>query len=102
MTDARGRAVEQFIVNSGRNKMNEGAPTRVSYNAETAIDLSLCSVGVEADLQRSIDSSLGDSDHCPIFIHYEEVRSVPSQQGITNWKVKDARVEYLCNKRSLE
>ena len=72
MTDVRGRAVEQFIMNSGMNIMNDGAPTRVSYNAKTAIDLSLCSAGVK------------QSDHCPIFIHYEEVRSMPTQQGMTN------------------
>ena len=86
----RERAVEQFIRNSGMNIMNDGAPTRMSYNVETAIDLLLYSAGVEADLQWSIDSSAGDSDHCPIFIHYEEVRRMPRQQGMTNWKVKDA------------
>ena len=63
MTDARGRVDEQVIMNSGMNIVNDGAPTRVSYDSETAIDSSLCSAGVEADLQWSIDSSPGDSDH---------------------------------------
>ena len=96
MTDARGRAVEQFIMNSDMNIINDGAPTRVSYNAETATDLSLCSTGVEADLQWSIDSSPGDSDHCPIFIRYE----VRSMTGSCEEAIKDVyeRIE----KASLE
>ena len=37
--DARGREVKQFINNHNINIMNNGAPTRISYDTETAIDL---------------------------------------------------------------
>ena len=53
--------------------LSNGAPTRIVYNAITAIDLSLCSLVFE--LHWSIDTSLGASDRCQIYIHYEEVQN---------------------------
>ena len=54
--DAQGREVEHFINNHNINIMNKGAPTRISYDTETAIDLTMCSLNLEADLHWSISS----------------------------------------------
>ena len=49
--DARGREVELFINNHNMNIINNGAPTRISYNIETAIDLTMCAANLEVDLR---------------------------------------------------
>ena len=58
-TDARGRKVERFIDNHNINVMNYGAPTRILYNTKPAIDLTMCSFILEADLHWSIAASPG-------------------------------------------
>jgi len=67
-TDGRGRIIEAVINRLQINILNDGAPTRIAYHAETAIDLTLCSPVLTPILQWSVDSSPGDSDHCPILI----------------------------------
>ena len=42
-TDRRGRTIEAFTVEHSLNIINNEAPTRVSYDTESAIDLSICS-----------------------------------------------------------
>lgn len=64
--DARGNMIETYINRNGLIILNDGSPTRIAYNAETAIDLSICSPVLAPIIQWSVDSSPGDSDHCPI------------------------------------
>ena len=86
--DVRGREVEHFINNHKINIMNNGSPTRISYDTQTAIDLTMCSANLEADLPWSISTSPGDSDHCPIFVAYEETQqgNDPTQK---RWKIRE-------------
>ena len=88
VTDARGRQVEVFIEQHNLSLMNNGAPTRILYDQESAIDLSLCSPQLSADLLWTVLSSPGDSDHCPIVISYQEAREIDTSE---RWKVKSAR-----------
>ena len=92
-TDARGRKVERFIDNHNINIMNNGAPTRILYNTESEIDL-MCSSILEADLHWSIAASPGGSDHCSIFIAYEEARQ-DEGNNTNRWTIREARWE-LC------
>ena len=67
-TDASGREVEEFTTVSGINIMNDGAVTFIGYNAETSIDLTMCSASLEADLHWSVATSHGAGDYCSILI----------------------------------
>ena len=86
---------EQFIMSHNVNLMNNGAPRRIVYNAETAIDLSLCSPALEPELHWSIDASLLASDHCPIYIHYEEMQNIQRQNFGKNWNMREAQWRIL-------
>jgi exonuclease III len=66
--DCRGRIVEEVINRNRLNILNDGQPTRITHNAETAIDLSICSPILTPLLNWEVSSSPGDSDHCPIMI----------------------------------
>ena len=83
----RGREVEQFIAHNNINVMNNGAPTRIVDQAESAIDLLLCSPQLDTDLQWSVLSSPGGSDHCPIIISYNYTQI----QTFQYWCIKKAR-----------
>ena len=72
--DAQGGDVEHFINNHNINIMNNGAPTRISYDTKTAIDLTMCSLNLEAELHWSISTSPGDINNCPILVSYKEVQ----------------------------
>ena len=74
--DARNRQVEQFINNQIINIMNNCAPIRISYNTDTAVDLTMCSPHLEVDLHWIIATWPEDSDICPVFVSFEE-----AQQG---------------------
>ena len=39
--DARGKMIERVICNNNLNVLNNGAPTRIKDNAESAIDLTI-------------------------------------------------------------
>ena len=56
------------------NIINNGSPTWLLYETESAIDLSVFSPQIEAEFQWSVLASPVDSDHCPIVIVYEEKR----------------------------
>ena len=68
--NSRGREVEQFVNNHNIVIMNNGAPTRIVGNPETAIDLTICTASMEALFHWKVAESPGDSDHCPIFVTY--------------------------------
>ena len=87
-TKARGREIENFIITNNLNILNNGAPTRISHETETAIDLSICSPQLDTDFHWSVSNSPGDSDHCYILITYED----PTNDiETTNWNIKQAR-----------
>ena len=87
-TDNRGKEIEAFVMQHDINIMNIGAPTRILYDTESAIDLFLCSSEIEADLHWNVLSSLGDSDHCSIVISYDETVNFSSAH---RWDIKRAR-----------
>ena len=68
-----------FIIRNNINVMNNGAPARIVYNSETAIDLTLCTASIAADIHWSVAASPGDSDHCPIFLSSEEAKNKEEQ-----------------------
>ena len=68
MTDARGRIIEQLLTDFNLNILNNGAPTRIWGNAETAIDLSICSPRLQTTIEWTTFNSPRDGDHCPILI----------------------------------
>ena len=70
--------------------MNNGAPTCIVGNPETAIDLTICTAAIEACFHWRVSESPGDSDHCPIFITYEDERNSPAGDDSNNWSIKGA------------
>ena len=50
------------------NILNTGTPTRISYNTEFAIDLSIVTTHLSADFIWTVATSSEDSDHFLIFI----------------------------------
>lgn len=67
-TDARGQIVESFLSHNNLNILNNGTPTRIGYQTETAIDLSICTSELEPDILWTVRPSPGGSDHCPILV----------------------------------
>ena len=72
-TDSRGRLVEAFLGQHDINIMNNGALTRILYDTESSIDLTVCLPQLETDLHWTVLNSPGDSDHGPRLITYDEV-----------------------------
>lgn len=68
VTDTRGKTLERVMMTNNINILNDGQPTRISYNNETAIDLSICSPQLQPILEWEVSRSPLDSDHCPIKI----------------------------------
>ena len=87
-TDCRGRQIEAFVEQRNINIMNNGAPTRILYETEIAIDVSLCSPQIDADFHWTVLTSPGDSDHCPIVITYDEDTRL---EVTDNWNIRKAK-----------
>ena len=56
------------MATNGLNVINNGAPTRVAYNVETAIDLTIVTPILEPLMEWRVMSSPNDSDHLPVVI----------------------------------
>jgi len=87
-TDRRGRLIENFMRNQQLNIMNSTEQTHVSG---TAIDLTIVSPELTADLSWRTGDSVLSSDHLPIFVGLADRESVvPSTDsfnfGRANWK----------------
>ena len=65
-TDNRGTIPEKIIRDKNLCILNNGAPTRIGYNSESAIDITICSAALTPLIDWSVSTSPGDSDHCPI------------------------------------
>jgi hypothetical protein len=89
-TDTRGRELESFIIDNQLNVLNNGAPTRISYDVETAIDLSIVSPELEEDLQWAVYESPGDSDHCPIVLDIMGIQQ-PIEEPMFKLNIKKAK-----------
>ena len=91
-TDARGRVIEEVTTDMDLVILNNGQPTRISYNVETAIDLSMCTSRIAPDIEWNVETSPGDSDHCPIKVKYI-VGNAPEEKEErwnmkrTNWEI---------------
>jgi len=90
-TNPRGTIMEEFALHNNLNILNNGAPTRISYNTESAIDLSLASPRLTPDIEWSVFSSPADSDHCPIKLTFMHDDHVPNNHAPPNrnWKRAD-------------
>ena len=91
-TDVREREIEEFISRNNINIINDGAPTHITYYAETATDLTMCTATLEADLHWSAAASPGDSDHGPVFVTYDELSRVQQNERSKHWKIKGSTV----------
>ena len=69
-TDPRGIKIGNIVRDSQLDILNEGTPTRVWDNGESAIDLSIASSILRSLITWSVFLSPGDSDHCPINITF--------------------------------
>ena len=67
-TNVRGRILEEVAYNKGLIIMNTGAPTRIGFNTETCIDLTVSSPTLGPYLAWTVTSSPFDSDHIPIIV----------------------------------
>ena len=45
-SDSRSRIIESFLLNNRMNLLNDGSPSRITQNSETAINLSICSPSI--------------------------------------------------------
>jgi len=88
-TDTRGRIIGDFIEANNLNILNDGTPTRIGYQTETAIDLTMCSPVIEPDLQWSVSTSPWDSDHCPIVITFLP-NIITDSSNRTRWNTRKA------------
>lgn len=68
--NARGRALENIVLNSPISILNDGSPTHyhIQTNTYTTIDLSICSSVIIDDLLYKVLNSRYTSDHYPIKI----------------------------------
>ena len=67
-TDARGKIIEQILSEYNLNILNNGAPTRIWGNSETAMDLSICTPRLQTTSEWTTFDSPRDGDHCPVLI----------------------------------
>ena len=84
--DARDKMIERVICNNYLNVLNNGAPTRIKDNAESAIDLTIVSPELQMDLQWAVSLSPRDSDHNPILITSSGCRTNEQKQRYRNFK----------------
>ena len=89
-TDSRGRIMEEFINLNNLVILNDERPTRIGYNSESIIDLSLCSPSISLELDWNILDTPLDSDHCPIIIKLPDNHTPPHG---TSWNLKNANWE---------
>ena len=85
-TDARGRLLENALIDCRLIVLNNGTPTRISYQSESAIDLTIASPRLTPDIEWSVSASPEDSDHCPILISLLDSRPLSSERFTWNLK----------------
>jgi len=85
-TDVRGRIFENFLNTNNLITLNSGTPTRIGYNSETAIDVSIASPGVAASCHWEVLPSPRDSDHCPILVTILSNKPQTPQPTAQNFK----------------
>ena len=88
-TDPRGRIVENFAEVNGLETLNSGAPTRIDYNTETCIDLTMATPTFEPLLQWTVTATPRDSDYIPILINMLNVRQRGGEMTRTYMKKAD-------------
>ena len=88
-TDARGRMVEEFAEDNDLNILNTGAATRVAFETETCIDLSIATPVLAPILEWTVTASPRDSDHIPIIVKLLNARAEGVQTERRNMKRAD-------------
>lgn len=91
-TDHRGQETEEFIETSNLHLLNSGAPTRFNaFNGNfSAIDLTLCSTTLAANLSWNVEPYLYGSDHFPITLHHDKL-TTNIYTIHPKWKIDTAR-----------
>ena len=89
-TDARGKIMEEFMTTEVLTLLNDGRPTRVDGNSESAIDLSLCSPNISDLVEWNVLDSPGPSDHCPIILKIIGERNEQLDNVMEHWNTKKA------------
>ena len=84
LTDDCEREIDAVMLQHNLNVMNMGAPSRILYEVESAIDLSLCTPQIR-HITWTVLSSPGDSDHCAIAITYNETRE---RESTVRWAIE--------------
>ena len=69
--------------------LNSGQHTRIAYQSETAIDLTICSPILQAHIEWADLSSPGSSNHSPVITTI--LNSNRSDYTTETWKIKDAQ-----------
>ena len=89
--DARGKKIEDFIASNNLVLLNTDLPTffSLSYNTESAIDLSLCSPLLGTWFDWKVDSDIHDSDHYPIYLQ-TTFQPMGTPCYIPRWKLSHA------------
>ena len=94
-TGQRGRKLEKVLFDAELSTLNYGTSTRIEYNGETAIDISIVSLTLSDVMQWTVMPSPGDSDHYPIIMtmaNREREDAPVTQLNIrkADWNIYDA------------
>ena len=81
--------MEKILTDKNICISNSGASTRIGYNSESAIDVTLCTATLTPIMDWTVSTSPGDSDPCPIHIAI-------MKQNLLN----DTQITYLNYKRA--
>ena len=92
-TYPRGRILENFAEVNELEILNSGAPTRLEYNTETCIDLTIATPTLRPLLQWTVTTTPRDSDHIPIVLNILNERQRGGQTTRRYMKKAD-RVKY--------
>ena len=99
-TKQKSRKLEKVLFDAELNTLNDEIPTRIEYNGETSIDLSIVSPELSDVIQWTVMPSPGDSDHCPIIrtmANREREDAPVTQLSIrkANWNIYTVQVNVM-------
>lgn len=70
--------------------MDNLAPTRIGYNSESAIDITLCTATLTPIIDWTVSASPGDSDYCPIYVTIMRQYTLIDDSQIDKWNFRKA------------
>ena len=81
--------MERIVTDKNVCILNNGAPTRIGYNSESAIDIIICTATLTPLIDWTVSASPGDSDHCHIYVAIMRQNYLDDHQ-IDKWNFKKA------------